>query len=95
MELLPHFDVSSELSKDEFTRLLRCENSETNVRDLKQALLVDAVKKNLADPGDALVKRKKTGAGLSVKEKHVDDVWCLVCAIKTCTYIPRVLLTCL
>ena len=64
-----------------FVRQLKCENSEANVRVLRQVIFVDAAK-DLADPGDVLVKRKKTSVGISVTEKHIDYTWCLVGAIK-------------
>ncbi len=93
MELLSHFGVSCELLKDEFVRRLRLgEYSEQQVHGLRLALFEDAVKKILADSGDVLVKRKKTSAGKSVKEKHIDDIWCLAGAIKRCELVPRDLL---
>ena len=39
-----------------------------------------------------LVTRRKVGGGKSVVEKHVEDVWLLVCSIKDKNRIPRVLL---
>ena len=92
MELLSHFGVSCELLKDAFVRRLRCDNSEQQICQLRLALIEDAVQKSLADSGDALVKRKKTSAGKSVNEKHIDDIWCLAGAIKRCESVPRVLL---
>lgn len=61
-------------------------------RELRLTLFDDAMKKNLADSGDVLVSRKKTGVGRTVKEKHIDDIWCLVGANKRCEPVPRVLL---
>ena len=92
MELLPHFGVSCEHLKDAFVRRLRCDNSEQQICQLRLALFGDAVQKSLADSGDALVKRKKTSAGKSVNEKHIDDIWCLAGAIKRRESVPRVLL---
>ena len=59
MELLPSFGVNSELSRDEFVRKLRCENSAEQAQRLRQVLFEDAVRRNLADDGDVLVQRKK------------------------------------
>ena len=38
------------------------------------------------------MQRKKMGGGRSVKEKHIDDSWLLVGAIKKCECVPRILL---
>ena len=46
----------------------------------------------LATVGDALVKRRKTNGGKSVKQKHASDIWQLVCSLKNKTSIPRTLL---
>ena len=92
MELLPSFGVNSELSRDEFVRSLRCENSAEQVRSLRQLLFSEAVRLNLADDGDVLVTRKKMNAGKAVVEKHCEDVWSLSCAIRRNERVPRVLL---
>ena len=64
---------------------IRCEK-------LRLSLFEDAVRKDLADIGDDLVQRKKTGGGRTVKEKHIDDSWLLVGAITRCECVPRILL---
>lgn len=92
MELLPHFGVNGELSKEEFVRRLGRECTADQVRELRLSLFEDAVRKDLADIGDELVQRKKMGGGRSVKEKHIDDSWLLVGAIKRCECVPRILL---
>ena len=92
MELLPSFGVNSELSRDEFVRKLRCENSAEQVQKLRRVLFEDAVRRNLADDGDVLVLRKKMNAGKSVVEKHAEDVWALTCAIRRDEGVPRILL---
>ncbi len=85
MDLLPFFGVSCELSKNEFVRRLECDSLVDNVRDLRNSLFLDAVKRNLAGPGhgDVLVTRKKSGIK-TVKEKHIDDIWTLAGAINRC-----------
>ena len=50
------------------------------------------MRKNLADPGDVLVSRKKVGVGKTVNEKHIEDIWMLAGAIKRCGSIPCTLL---
>ena len=92
MELLPHFGVNGELSKVEFVRRLGRECTVDQVRELRLSLFEDAVRKDLADIGDDLVQRKKMGGGRTVKEKHIDDSWLLVGAIKRCECVPRILL---
>ena len=92
MEFLPSFGVNSELSRDEFVRRLRCENSAEQVRSLRQLLFSEAVRLNLVDDGDVLVTKKKMNAGKSVVEKHSEDVWSLSCAIRRDEHVPRVIL---
>ena len=92
MELLPHFGVNSELSREEFGRRLGRECNADQVRELRLSLFEDAVRKQLADGGDELVKRKKVGGGKAVKEKHIEDIWLLVGAIVKCDFVPRILL---
>ena len=74
--------MNSELSRDEFVRTLRCENSVEQVQRLSQVLFEDTVWCNLADDGDVLVQRKKMNTGKSVVEKYAEDVWYLTCAIR-------------
>ena len=95
MELLlrlSSFGVNSELSRDEFMRKMRCVNSAEQMRSLRQLLFEDAVGRRLADDVDVLVMRKKTNAGKSVVEKHVEDVWTLSCAIERNEGVPCILL---
>ena len=47
------------------------------------------IEKGLADNGDLHVMRKKVGGGKTVKEKHAEDIWTLVSAIRKCECIPR------
>ena len=55
MELLPHFGVNGELSKEEFVRRLGRECTADQVRELRLSLFEDDVRKDLADIGDELV----------------------------------------
>ena len=46
---------------------------------------------DLADDGDVLVRRMKC-SGKTVKGKHIEDVWSLVCSIRRDEEVPRVIL---
>ena len=60
------------------------------VKDLRFALYEDAYGRGLMAVY-APVERRKYG-GKSVKEKHVEDVWELMCAIRDKREVPRTLL---
>ena len=90
MDLLPRFCVTGELSKEEFARWLNSAGSD-EVSELRVALFEEAVCKNLADDGDILVRRMKR-SGKTVKGKHIEDVWSMVCSIKRNEEVPRVIL---
>ena len=75
-------ELNCELSRDEFVRKLRCENSVERVQRLRQVLFEDTVWHNLADNRDVLVQRSKMNAGKLVVEKHAEDVWSLTCTIE-------------
>ena len=83
MELLPLFGVSCELLMEVFVKKLRFKSSD-KLGDLRKSLFLDAVSRNLADPGDVLVSREKVGVGKTVKEKHIEDIWMLPSAIRRC-----------
>ena len=90
MDLLPRICVSGELSKEEFARRLNSAGSD-EVSELRIALFEEAVCRDLADEGDVLVRRMKRG-GKTVKGKHSEDVWSLVCSIRRSEEVPRVIL---
>ncbi len=58
---------------------------------MRNSLFLDAVKTDLADPGDVLVTRKKSGTK-TVKEKHIDNIWTLVGVINRCECVPLTVL---
>ena len=89
MELLEKFGVSGELSRREFERRLARADS-GGVKDLRFALYEDAYRRGLMAVY-APVERRKYG-GKSLKEKHVEDVWELMCAIRDKREVPRTLL---
>ena len=64
MESLPHFGVTSELSKEEFVRKLSRVTDSSIIADLRSSLFLNAVSEGLADSGDSLVKRKLVQASL-------------------------------
>ena len=91
MHSLPCFGVSKELSREEFSRRIRCAG-DREIAELRLSLFEDAIANNLAHTNSQLVTRRKVGGGKSVVEKHVEDIWLLVCSIKDKNCIPRVLL---
>ena len=91
MDILTHFAVSFELSRDQFIRRLGSASTE-HVRELRSTLFLEAVDLGFADCGDELVARRKVGGGKTVKDKHTEDIWELVGAIRRCENVPRILL---
>jgi len=91
MDSLPRFGVSKELSHEEFSRRLRCAK-DLEIATLRLSLFEDAKANNLVHMNSQLVARRKVGGGKSVVEKHVEDIWLLVCSIKNKNCVPRVLL---
>ena len=64
----------------------------TLIPRLRDTLFSEAVQRGLADTGDRMVSRRKVAGGKSIRDKHIDDVWALVCAIQRDESVPRVLL---
>ena len=62
------------------------------ISHIRTVLFDEAVEARLVDDGDALVMRKKTNGGKSVKQKHVSDIWQLVRSIRNKVRVPRTLL---
>lgn len=84
--------ASEEKSKDEFVqRLNLMYMSDEELKDLRSQLFERAVETGLADSGDALVGRRETGGGKTVKQKYIDDVWTLAGAIRKRKSVPRTL----
>ena len=93
MELLTGFGIGAELSEGEFLSRLRSPaHTNDQIKNLRCALFRDCVKENITGKCDCLVTRRKVGTGKTIREKHVMDVWSLVCAIKNGAPVPRVLL---
>ncbi len=85
--------VDTELSKSEFIRRLNTGINDYVISNVRTALYSDARSiKGLIEEGDQPVSRRKCATGKTVKEKHIDDVWCLVCSIKNSRRVDRVLL---
>ena len=80
--------VNLELSNSEMRGCLRRLDGAVTT-SVRHALFNDARVRDLVEMGDCLVTRRKTAMGKSVKEKHVDDIICLVCSIKNCKPIER------
>ena len=64
--------------------------NDLEIAKLRLSLFEDAI--DLAHMNSQLVTRKKVGSVKSVVEKHVEDIWSLVCSIKDKNHVPRVLL---
>ena len=83
------FDLNkppSELEKD-----LRVLDSST-LANVRQALFQEARTLSLTGEGSALVQRRKTNGGESVKQKHVADIIVLVRSIQNKSSVPRTVL---
>ena len=91
VDSLPRFGVSKELSHDEYSRRLRFAK-DLDVAKLRLSLFEDAKVRDLVHKNSQLVMRRKVGGGKSVVEKHVEDIWLLVCSIKDKYRVLRVLL---
>ena len=91
MDSLPRFGASKELSHDEFSRRLRFAK-DLDIAKLRFSLFQDAKVRDFVHKNSQLVTRRKVGGRKSVVEKHVEDIWLLVCSIKDKYRVPRVLL---
>ena len=92
MDTLTRFRIGVDLPKEEF---LRCLHAVPETKMCLATLRDDLFNtvRGLADSGDILVGRKKgRGVGKSVREKHVEDIWIIVNAIRNLELVPRVLL---
>ena len=83
--------VDTELLKSEFVRRLKTFN-DCVVNDVRSNLYCEAKSKGLMEKGDQPVSRRKCATGKTVKEKHIDDIWCLMRSIKNSKRVDRVLL---
>ena len=92
MESLAARGINSDLCASEFERCLSRTLSTESLSSIRSAVFAEAQEAGLACEGDALVQRRKTNGGKSVKQKHVSDVWHLVCSIRNKTSVPRTLL---
>ena len=85
--------VNTELAKSEFvSTLTSTASSDQVIKNVRLALYDEARSKGLMDEGDQPVERRKSATGKMVREKHIDDIWCLVCSIKNSKRVDRVLL---
>ena len=92
MDLLTKFNVSCEMTTDEFLRRLGRAACLEEVQSLRSSLFAVAMEKGLVDEGGMLVARKKSAGGKSVKWKYMEDVWVLVGSIRNKKAVPHVLL---
>ena len=91
IDSLPRLGVSTELSHEEFSRRLRF-TKDLEIAKLRHFLFYDTEVRDLVHKNSQLVTRRKVGGGESVVEKHVEDIFLLVCSIKDKYRVPCVLL---
>ena len=92
MNCLANHGVNLEASLSEMERSITRSIPTSSISSIRDDLFLEAMESGLVAPGDALVTRRKTNGGKTVKEKHVSDVCQLVSSIKNRAAIPRTLL---
>ena len=86
MDFLVSHGINLEVSASEFERSInRRALSTDSISSIRNDLFVEAREAGIVTAGDVLAARRKTNGGKSVKQKHLDDIWQLVCAIKNRT----------
>ena len=89
MDLLQHFGVSAEVSADEFQGILSGrDHTRDQISHLRATIFLEAMECKLAGERDSLILRRNVCTGKSIREKHIGDVWLLVCSIKNCLPTP-------
>ena len=73
--------VDTELLKSEFTRRLSTVLDDYVISDVRSSLYIEAKSKGLMEKGDQPVSRRKCATGMTVKGKHIDDIWRLMCLL--------------
>ena len=83
MNRLAIHGINLEVSASEFERSITRSLSAGSIiiLSVRNDLFTEAMEAGLASVGDALVKRRKMNCGKTVKQKHVSDLWQLVCSI--------------
>ena len=89
MGCLCNHGINLEMSTLEFERSITWLLSTDSISSIKNALFIEASEAGLVSAEDTFVKRRKTHDGKAVKQKHVADIWQLVCTIKNKTLVPR------
>ena len=92
MDRLTSHGILLDVSAAELERTIIRSLSADSISSIRNDLFTEAMDASLATVGDALVKRRKTNGGKSVKQKHASDIWQLVCSLKNKTSAPRMLL---
>ena len=83
MNCLANHGINLDASLSEMARsITRSIPTSSIISSIRDDLFVEAKESGLVAPGDALVTRRKTNGGKTVKEKHVLDVCQLVSSIK-------------
>ena len=92
MNRLVNHGINLDMCVSELGRSITRSLSAGSISSIRNDLFLEATESALTTPGDALVTRRKTNGGKTVKEKHASDICQLVGAIKNKTAIPRTLL---
>ena len=92
MNSLLNYGINSDASLSEMEWLITQSNPTSCIFSIRSKLFLDAKESGLVAAGDALVTRRKTNGGKTVRGKHASDICQLVSSIKNKTVIPRTLL---
>ena len=92
MDFLISRGINVDLNAAELERCIALKLPGDAIVTMRDALFAEAREANLISEGDALVQRRKTNGGRSVRQKLVSDIQQLVCSIRSKATVPRTLL---
>ena len=92
MNRLANHGINMDVCASELERAITRSLSASSISSIRNDLFSEARKSGLTAAGDALVARRKTNGGKTVREKQASDICQLVGAIKNKTVLPRTLL---
>ena len=92
MNRLANHGINLDVCESELERSITRSLSAGSISSIRNDLFSEARESGLTTAGDALVARRKTNGGKTVKGKHASDICQLVGAIKSKTALPRTLL---
>ena len=75
--------------KSEFTSRLNTDLNNDVISDVRSSLYSEMKSKGLMENGDQLqsVSRRKCDMDKTVREKHIEEIWCLMCSIKDSPHV--------